>query len=269
MIDIKKIKIFIISSYSLVKLTFLSSTAYFINLISGVFARVIGVSTILLIWYVNLNSEGSNINNFNNIFTYYIVGELIYLVVFFRTSIGGDILQGRFSIKLLRPYSVWLSYFLEEVGYSLSGNMVTFITILSIAIIGKQYLIIPADFFTWILFSISVLLGWILTIMFEYFLGWMAFFVKNNMGVGNLFKEIAVIFSGRLVPLNVISFLSSLIFLPFAGTFFIPMQIYLGNYNHTDSLYYICIQLFWCLSFYILAKFLYFKGLKHYESVGL
>jgi ABC-2 type transport system permease protein len=71
--------------------------------------------------------------------------------------------------------------------------------------------------------------------------------------------------SGSIIPF---SFLPDVVekvflFLPFASLNYTPVMIYMGKYTGTTLLFYLGLQLFWCLFFWGLSKLLWKVSTKH------
>jgi ABC-2 type transport system permease protein len=109
------------------------------------------------------------------------------------------------------------------------------------------------------------------TIIFFYciLIGSSAFKFINNSGFIRTFGHIFIFTSGSTFPLDIIDQVQWLQFLPFAYTFYHPMQIYLGNYNFQETLSVFAGGIAWCIILYFLAKLVFKKGLKRNEAVGL
>jgi ABC-type uncharacterized transport system permease subunit len=75
--------------------------------------------------------------------------------------------------------------------------------------------------------------------------------------------------SGFFVPFYLLSAWSCLFYNPLAFTFYHPMQIYLGKYDTTQTIFVFLGGMAWCLILYFLAKIVFKMGLKRNESVGL
>jgi ABC-2 type transport system permease protein len=202
----------------------------------------------------------------------YLKSHIIFsidLPIYLHNSIGMDVLTGVLSTKILRPYSIWLSYFWEEIGYGLITNTFGFCILLIVAWIGKSYIMIQTDMFLICTTGISVILGYGVSIMISYCLGWLSFFVVNNKGISEFLLQIHLFTSGRIIPLQTISYFSPLVFLAPASSFYIPIQIYLGAFDRYQVIFFLGLQLSWIWVLYLIADKIYHSGLKKYESVGL
>ena len=85
-------------------------------------------------------------------------------------------------------------------------------------------------------------------------------------------KEIVIQFlSGILLPLSFFSnnFRLFLDVLPFKYLVYEPLQMFSNDtYKLIDYLRIICIQLIWCIIFYIISRFILRKGVEHFSNVG-
>jgi ABC-2 type transport system permease protein len=105
---------------------------------------------------------------------------------------------------------------------------------------------------------------------FNIILGYLAFWFTEVEGFVQSYIAVSVFLAGNVIPLNIIPTVGNyLVFLPFAFTFYHPMQIYLGKYDTNKTIYIFLGGLAWCIVLYFLAKIIFKMGLKRNESVGL
>jgi ABC-2 type transport system permease protein len=156
----------------------------------------------------------------------------------------------------------------SDFGWWLIPSIIEIIILLGIALLGWQYVILPS-LINFVLYLLVGIIGYFITVFFAYILGSLAFFIVDVQGVLEIQNQVNFIFSGKAIPLDVSAFLKPLIFLPFAFTFYHPMQIYLGKYNFQETLAVFLGGIIWCLVLYFLAKIVFKIGLKKNEAVGL
>jgi len=222
----------------------------------------------LSVWWVNYQS-GSKIAEFSYIFTYFVVGEIFDLIFgnSFGRNISDDIKDGKITGKLLNTSNVWLQYFFRSFGAKLFWNLDIFLWIF-IAFLGSQFLVYPS-FSNTVLAIILFLCGSIMQTFVSVIIGSMAFIIIDTNGLERFVSELDKVGSGKIIPLNLFWVTNLLTFTHLSYLFYHPMQIYLGKYSPSETLYVFLGGIGWCVVLYFLAKWIFKAGLKRNESVGL
>jgi ABC-2 type transport system permease protein len=251
----------------LLQFQFKASTVYRASAVLWTIIKLFSIFGMILIWYVNIQS-GSNLYNFKTIFTYFILGSLISKSNGVHWNVSQSITKGTLSKYLICPSSPRIRIIIEDIGWWFFQNSFEVFAILVVTLIGKDYLIF-VDFNLAIFATLCGLLGYFVSIFFAFCLGCISFFLTDAHAILDLQYQVDYFTSGKAIPLNVISFLQPLIFLPFAFTFFHPTQIYLGKYSTTEIIYTFGGGIVWCLVLWLLARVIFKQGLKRNEAVGL
>jgi ABC-2 type transport system permease protein len=100
-------------------------------------------------------------------------------------------------------------------------------------------------------------------------IGFSAFWLTAFFGSASFFDNLKLVLSGKFFPLNTLTLFKFSFFLPFAFTFYHPMQIYLGKYTNLEIFYVFVGGVIWSIILYFLAKRVFKLGLKKNEAVGL
>ena len=270
---IQSVRKFAIRSYKwwyLFNFSLKSATVYRASEFAYLFGNLVSISGVLIIWYANIVS-GSSLYTFSFIFTYFVIGKIFFdtTEAFKLYYFGSDITDGDLNQKLLITSNIWLYQFLKSAGNEFFQVLIEFILIVIIAIIGWQYLLFPTELWQWICFLILVVLNFVHNIFLEITLNSLYFFFTNAWGFRYLINNLKLLTSGRIFPLDILPQISWFTLSPFAYIYFLPMQIYLGKKDLGQSLWIILGSVLWLVFFYFLATFVYKKGLKQYEAVGL
>jgi ABC-2 type transport system permease protein len=183
--------------------------------------------------------------------------------------VSNSISDGKIASYLIRPSNIWLQWYIKNLGWNLFVIFTEVVLTAAVLIIGFQYLILPSSIFTLISFVILSLMGYFCLVLTNFLFGFSAFYYPENWGIMELSSVVSQYLSGKTFPLNIIWFTLPLSFLPFAFNFYHPMQIYLGKYSPLETLYVFLGGIAWCVVLYFLAKWVFRKGLKRNESVGL
>jgi len=102
----------------------------------------------------------------------------------------------------------------------------------------------------------------------------MAFWINDRANSSAVTEGIYMfmgVMAGEIIPLNIMfnGNLEFLAFNPFAWSLHLPMQVYLGKFNHLQVGLVILGGVVWSFVLYLFAKIVFNIGLKKNESVGL
>jgi ABC-2 type transport system permease protein len=254
--------------YKYFHMNYKAFTAYRFNTVSYLLTQVVTLVGTMTIWYYSISNGATGIS-LSEIITYYIVGQLVILQLSPHWSIAEDIQTGNFSNKLLRPEGVWLSYLVEDLGVQFFTNFVKIILSGCLIIIFFPYIFKPSNLFVIALFICSIIIAYAIELMISYISSFLTFYTINSRGILELFGQIKSFCSGWFFPLNLVWFTRPLLYLPFAFTYYYPMQIYLEKYSIQDSLLILGYGVGVAVILFLVASWIYRDGLRRYESVGL
>ncbi len=246
----------------LVVYTIKQNTTY---LVSELFFQINQFLPIIAILIISINTGESK-----DILTYLILGNIYFALTISPVSwdVDDDIKKGKISKRLLQPSNYLNFLFVKSVGEMLIAS-VGFLIMGSIGILVffSQMQFILNGFLYLILFAF---ISFIIRFFIEIIVGAVAFWVTDAIGGIFLMKSIFVLFAGSLFPLSYFGNFDKIIqYLPFAFTFYHPMQIYLDKYDTTETIWVFVGGIAWCIVLYFLTKLVFKLGLKKNESVGL
>jgi ABC-2 type transport system permease protein len=250
------------------KYSFLKNTVYRWNSVMWLGSSFMIVSGTLLVWYINSLASDNFTQSFGQIFTYFIIGEAFIFNNSVQFDIGENIQDGKITNKLLLPISVFKFYTFQVFGFQLFENISKLLIYLIIGFIFSDFLILPS-FLNGILFLLFLTIAFLINNFLGILVGLSAFWLTAFFGSAAFVDNTRLVLSGKFFPLNVLFFLRFSLFLPFAFSFYHPMQIYLGKYNFQETLAVFSGGIIWCLVLYFLAKLVFKMGLKKNEAVGL
>ncbi len=205
--------------------------------------------------------------------TYVLMGGLFSTISFnlIHGSISRDIERGDLSLYLSKPVSYIKKEIYMELGAWVLNVFVSLFVRLAIIIFFLNKIIINLD----IKVLLTIMLMLILTLFIEtligVIIGMIAFWTEGEVGgFHNLASIFRRFFAGAYFPLSLLPASLSFIgfYLPFAYSFFIPAQIYLGKMDLNTAYKGILVQIVWIIILSILIKIIWKAGLKKYEAVG-
>jgi len=209
----------------------------------------------------------------NEMITYVIVGNFFNVLSrnFIARLVALDIKEGKLSAHLLRPFSYLKFMFLRTVGgHSLAAMLsaLSEVVILILFYTKIQFNFDPA----YLLLIVAMIAFAIITeFLLGFFIGMIAFWTDEVDGILDTILSLRKFFSGGFFPLSLLpALLASISYaLPFAYTFFVPMQLFLKKISITVGLRGLAVQIVWMIILYGLIKFFWKRGLKKYEGVGI
>jgi len=185
-------------------------------------------------------------------------------------QIAADIKDGNISQFLLKPID-YLYYRLCLYG---AGRLVfTVCAFLPVAIflfIQRANFVLPQDFATIGWFALSLVLTALLQFFMSFTMALLAFWVLEVSTFIFILYAFEYIASGHLFPLDILppGVLSILNLTPFPYQLFFPVNIYLGRVSGAELYTGLFIQACWVIATYLLARFVWSRGIKKYSAVG-
>lgn len=238
----------------------------------GILMQQIGIIQITgataLIWVLN-GGVG--------ILTYILVGKLFFNLSYndYQLRLGSRVISGKMITSLMIPQDIFLEGFMVSIGYR-AGLVLTNLTgvaaiLLIFTLAIPNSIILPSSFSQW-LFLAYIPIAFVINYLFGVIVGCSAFVLRDKLnfdGVVQSYTSSMIVLSGSIIPLDKISQLKFLEFLPSAWLLHHPMQVYLGNYNFNENLVSLSIGLIWIFILYFIAKIVFKNGLKYHEANGL
>jgi ABC-2 type transport system permease protein len=185
-------------------------------------------------------------------------------------QIAADIKDGNISQFLLKP----IDYLTYRLVLFASGRLIyTVVAIVPVAIFiffQRDFFVGPASGTHLGVFMISLVLTALLQFLISYTLALLAFWVLEVSTFIFIAFAIEYAASGQLYPLDILpSLVTKLMFYtPFPYLMFFPVNVYLGKTNGSELWAGLVMQAFWVVMAYLLARWVWSRGIKHYSAVG-
>ena len=245
-----------------------SNTAYRWSSLSWLFGHLFMIAGTMYVWYISAKN-GSTLFDFKEIFTYYIIGGLISISNGVHYNLGGKIADGKLSNLMINPSNVLMRCVVSDQGWHLFSNIINTILLITIAIIGRQFIFLPDNpqiiLFTFVISAI----GFIAQIYINLIFGMLAFWMTDAWGIFDLQGNITNILSGKLIPLSILPLSGIISVLPFAYFYFLPIQVFMQKYNTNEILATCLVGVIWVTILHFVTRYIWKIGLKKYEAVGL
>jgi ABC-2 type transport system permease protein len=236
--------------------------------------RIVNIVTIIIISVTVLSVWKIGDGN-QDIFTYLVIGRLFKTIVdtFVYYGLGSDIMNGKITAALIRPTNQFPYNIYNNLGKRLPIN---FVQIIASLIVIPICLIFFSNIYFDLWRSLIVVLlippAYLINYLIGYMAGTTAFFWKDDATFGSFTRAHEAmnnVLLGLIIPLDKLTFLPFVIYLPQSWIIHHPMQIYLGKYNTDQIIQTFVGGIIWCLILWIVARLLFKIGLKKNEAVGL
>ena len=254
--------------------SFLNSLAYRVNFLLWGFNELIDTLVFLFVW-IFIFGERQSIGGFTlpQTVTYMIGVGMINTII--SSNIGRNLSRltkgGGLSNLLVKPVNVPLSLFIKNFAWRPLTIVIRFLVYLVVAFFFRDKFIFANQPIFLLLFTISLLLAFVINNLFDFCFGCLAFWTTETEGSLGILRTVKAFFSGGYAPLTFFPFFLQTFayFLPFAYTRYFPMLIYLQKISLQKAVYGVLLQFFWVGLLLFLSKLLWRKGIKNYEGVGI
>lgn len=206
----------------------------------------------------------------SGLITYYFATEFIFRFdVVGAIYLNWDIWEGTFTNWIIKPIRMTLLYIADPIVEKTMVVLLTLPAYALIYLIAKSYIILP-DITYWLLFVVTLLLSFILNILFNLCFHSLCFRHGDQENNIELVNYIASFLAGGFFPLSFISGKAGEILnlLPFKYLINVPANVFLNKYSVKETMLGWISMLFWIIICYFIYKKIFKTGIKHYTGVG-
>jgi ABC-2 type transport system permease protein len=185
-------------------------------------------------------------------------------------QIAADIREGTISQFLLKP----IDYLYYRFCLFLSGRLIYTVTALvptAVFILWlRDYVVWPADGVTLGCFAVSVALTGLLQFLISFTMALLAFWVLEVSTFIFIVFALEYLAGGHLFPLDILppTLAQVLNYTPFPYQLFFPISIYLGRTTGDAVWQGLVVQAIWVCVFYVVARAVWRRGIRHYAAFG-
>jgi len=254
-----------------------NNLTYRFNFLARTLFGLIPLVAILYVWQAIYfgKSQGSEVGTYTlpQMISYYLIVTIVDALTAVNEDdwqIAADIKDGNISQFLLKP----IDYLIYRLCLFLSGR-ITYLAVAAIPLalfilVLRQYLVLPPDWPTVGLFLVSVLLTALLQFFTSYAMALLAFWVLEVSTFIFILFAFEYIASGHMFPLDILPnrLAQALFFTPFPYQMYFPVGIYMGKISGPALARGLLVQAGWVAAAYILARFMWHRGIRKYSAVG-
>lgn len=265
----RKLKIYSVYLKTDVQAQFEYRFDFLLYTIAALISPIIG----LAVWLAASNSGAKLLLDQTQLITYFAL--VLFVGTFNQTwhawYIDEDINSGNFSKFLLKPFYLADEYFLREVTDKIFKLFFTsLIFIAAVFIFHINFNGVYFDFFTLVLFILSLILSFGISFYLESIIGITTFWFHNIDFLKDLESIANQVLTGRIIPLIFfpLAFQNVLYLTPFRYVVSFPVEIIMHRTIGSALLYGFALQFFWFVALAFLYKYLYSKGVVKFQAYG-
>lgn len=204
------------------------------------------------------------------IFMVYITSSLVSISV--STWVGYDVVEGRVAMNLMKPIDYRASLIAQALGDMLYHLVVPSVFIwigieaYKVFVLDMPLVSLP----TLLLYICSVLMSFLLYVLFDFCFGMVAFFTTYIFGLRMAKTALLSFLTGQLIPISLFPEVVQRIFdcFPFSSMIYTPVMIYLGKYTGQELIFALVRQFIWIFILYWLGSWIWKKVTKRLVVLG-
>ena len=251
--------------------TFVYRWNYFLRALFG----LIPLAGTVFLWRAIFRESGGGMQGYDygSMVYYYLLMILVSNLVTpteDEWQIAADIREGQINSFLTKP----LSYLGYRFSIFLSGRLVyTLVTIIPIALIFlyfRDYITLPKNPIAYPAAFISLLMSAMIQFFITYSIAMMAFWILEISTIVFIVYSFEYFLGGQMFPIDIMppAVQAVIKWLPFYYELFCPIAIFLERLQGAAMLEALAIQTGWLLITWGAARYMWRRGLGHYQAVG-
>jgi len=254
-----------------------NNLTYRFNFLARTLFGLIPLTAVLFLWRTIYEDKGADatVSSYTlaQMISYYLLVTVVDALTAVNEDdwqIAADIKDGNISQFLLKPVDyLWFRFSLFVSG-RITYLAVACIPITLFILYLRQYFVFPADWTTFGLFSVSLVMTALLQFFLSYMMAMLAFWVLEVSTFIFILYAFEYIASGHLFPLDILpeALEQALYFTPFPYQLFVPVGIYMGKITGNQLVTSLIMQAGWVVLAYLLARFAWHRGIRKYSAVG-
>jgi ABC-2 type transport system permease protein len=182
-----------------------------------------------------------------------------------------EVREGTLAIRLLRPVHPLWAYAMENVA-AMPMRIVVSVPVAAALLFSVGARELTHSPLMWCLFSLALLGGWLITLMANFAIGALAFFLESSVKVMDIYIAGFFVFSGYLIPIELfppaVRAIADL--LPFRYQIGLPVELVTSAYdaNVWGAFEMIARQWLMVLVMFLLTSLVWRRGLRRFAAYG-
>lgn len=252
-----------------------NTLSYRVNFLFRSLFGLIPLTAIISVWKTIFSQGQSSVAGYtlSAMISYYLVVTLVDMFTAVAEDdwqIAADIKDGRISQFLLKP----IDYQTYRLTLFCSGRLiytsVALLPVLGFIFLQRDFFVLPTHLITYLAFGISIALTALLQFFISYSLALLAFWLQEVSTFIFIVYALEYLAGGHLFPLDILPpwVFKLLMLTPFPYQLYFPVNVYLEKIQGSELAAGLVIQSAWVLATYGLARWVWHRGVRHYEAVG-
>jgi ABC-2 type transport system permease protein len=254
------------SYLALMRGSFMVGLVYRFGFLFSIAGNIIYMSVTYFLWQsIYQNRETLRGLTFNETYLYVALGSTVFILLktYVDWQMSFDIREGMIATYLTKPidlqlYELFLSfgYFLMSLGAITIPTMLLLVFVFHIEIPTGAGLAI---------FPLSLMLAYLVSFCFDYFIGLLAFYTESVWGLSITKEIIVTVLSGALIPLPFFpeAVQEILLWLPFQAIYHTPLtMVSQPDLGWGIFLPMLGAQIFWVVALFALTRLFYNQAIK-------
>jgi len=256
--------------WNIIKFNFFRFFAYPFEIIAGIAKRSLTIVFLVLFWSI-IGQHSDNPIAIYDLISYFLIASAINSFVMaeytvFGGWIGDIVKQGDLTNYLIKPISLvpyLYSTYVGKIGLRLSFSVFTLILGLLLSP--------PKSFISVVLFILFLFLAMLISFSFNIIVGVLAFYLTDVKGIRSSVSHFTNLLSGATAPLALfpVDLRNFVLLTPFPYMIYGPINALKTTTIDENVIREISISTGWAIVLLILAVFLWKRGIKRYEAIGI
>ena len=180
-----------------------------------------------------------------------------------------DVRSGAMAMRLLRPLHPFVAYAASHAA-SVPFRSAIALPVALVLLASSGASALSTDPAQLALLVPSILLAWLITFALLFAIGALAFFLTQTMAIANLYFALFSLFSGYLMPLELLPHPIAVIarWLPFRFMLSVPVELMTRSLDHGELAARLAGQAAWTAILLAIALAVWRAGVRRFEAVG-
>lgn len=204
------------------------------------------------------------------IFMVYVTSSMVSIAV--STWVGYDVVEGRVAMNLIKPIDYRISLIARALGNMVYRMLVPGIFIwiglelYKVFALGMEFVSLQ----TLLLYLCSVLMSFLIYVLFDFCFGMIAFFTTYIFGLRMAKSALLSFLTGQLIPISLFPLAAQKLFdfLPFSSMIYTPVMVYLEKYTGAELAWALGRQAIWVVLLWWLGSIIWRQVTKRLVVLG-
>jgi ABC-2 type transport system permease protein len=264
---------------NIIRVSLIERLAYRGDFLLATFLRFLPMVTTILLWEAVYKGAGEDeLSGYrkNEMISYLLlvhISRMFSSMPGLAMGVSRDIRQGTLRKYLLQPIDM-ITYLLSyRVAHKIAYIVTSSLPYALLFFLCRGFFPGWPDWGTLGAYAIALLLGFLVGFFFEAAIGMFGFWILEVTSLLYIINTLAFFVSGQMFPIDLLdSFSPALVtvlkILPFHYMAYFPAAVFLGKIQGMDLVYGLAAEVAWILFFVVVARSLYYVGLRRYSAYG-